>query len=223
VKRIVELSHILEPGKEEYKLEVDIFPVTKRFPTYKSRPNDRYIMTELSIETHCGTHIEFPLHYIPDGRDVSEFSAEELIGPGVVIDCTHRGRDEEITLEDIKKSERCIKEGSIVLIRTDLDKNYRTERAHDRPYIAIEAIKWLIQKKIKVLGIDCTGIEKRGKAFQESHYLLFKNNIPLIEYLCNLKAIQSTDFTVFILPVRIRGVEAMPTRVIAIEDLQVQL
>lgn len=221
MKKIIELSHILLPGMEEYVLEVNTFPVTKKFPTYKSRKQDNYIMSEIKIETHCGTHIEFPFHYIPKGKNAADFKAEDLIGSGVVINCTHRGKDEEITLEDIQiQREREIKEGDIVFIRTDLDKNYRAGTAHDRPFLSIEAIKWFIEKRIKILGIDCTGIEKRGKDFQEAHCLLFENNIPLIEYLCNLKSVKSAEFTVFVLPVRIKDVEAMPARVIAIEDME---
>ena len=72
---------------------------------------------------------------------------------------------------------------------------------------------------IELSHILSPGIEERGKSFQEAHCLLFENNIPLIECLCNLKSIKSAKFTIFVLPIRIKGVEAVPVRVIAVEKI----
>lgn len=217
LKRIVELSHTLYPGQEEYKLEVKTFPVTKLFPNYKSRPQDNYIMSEVTFEAHVGTHIEVPYHYIKGGKDVTEIPIDHLVGDGIVLDFTGKKVNEAITLGDLKAYDQKIKRGDIVFIKTGYDRNYRTEKAHDRPYIAIEAIQWLINKGIHCLGIDCTGIELRGKNYQEAHCALFENDIPLIEYVTNLSELKQERFFVFILPWKIKGLEACPVRIIAIE------
>lgn len=216
--RIVELSHTLYPGKEEYKLEAKTFPVTKLFPKYKSRPQDNYIMNEVTFETHVGTHIEVPSHYIKGGKDVTEIPIEHLVGEGVVLDFTTKKVNEAITLQDFMAYDSKIRKGDIVFIKTGYDKNYRTEKAHDRPYLTKEAVEWLVDKGIHCLGIDCTGIELRGKDYQEAHCTLFENDIPLIEYVTNLNELSQERFLVFILPWKVKGLEACPVRIIAIEE-----
>lgn len=218
--RIVELSHTLYPGKEEYKLEANTFPVTKLFPTYKSRPQDNYIMTEVTFETHVGTHIEVPYHYIKGGKDVTEIPIEHLVGEGVVLDFTTKKVNEAIALNDLVAYDSKIKKGDIVFIKTNYDRNYRTECAHDRPYLTVEATRWLVKKGIHCLGIDCTGIELRGQDYQAAHCILFENDIPLIEYVTNLSALKQERFLVFILPWKVKGLEACPVRIIAIEGIK---
>jgi arylformamidase len=216
--RIVELSHTLYPEREEYKLQVTTFPVTKLFPKYKSRSEDNYIMSEVTFETHCGTHVEVPYHYIKGGKDVADFPIEKLVGEATVLDFTHKQVDEPITADDFKTYDSKIQKGDIVFIKTGYDRNYRTDKAHDRPYITLEATEWLVEKGIHCLGTDCTGIEEKGQDCQAAHCKLFENDIPLIEYVTNLGALRKERFLAFILPWKVRSLEASPVRIIAIES-----
>ena len=218
IGRIVDLSHKLCPAKEEYKLEVKRYFVDELYPQYKRRPNDWYIMNEVTFLTHVGTHIEVPYHYLKEGKDMAEFPLEKLIGEGIVLDFTYKKPGQAIDVKDMKNHQEKIKEGDIVLIKTGIDKFYRTKRAHERPYLTNEAVKWLVKKKIHCLGVDCTGIEPKGLDYQINHETLFENDIPLIEYLTNLDQLKKDRFLLFILPVAIKKIEAFPVRVIAIEE-----
>lgn len=220
INRIIDLSHTLTPGKEEYKLEVKRYFVNELYPQYKRRPNDWYIMNEVTFLTHVGTHVEVPYHYLKEGKDISEMPLERLVGEAVVLDFVHKRPGEAIDIEDLEKYEQKIKEGDIVLIKTGLSRFYRTDKAHDRPYLTNEAVKWLVKKKIHCLGVDCTGIEPKGSDYQVNHETLFKNDIPLIEYLTNLDQLEKERFLLFILPVAIQKAEALPVRVIAIEEAE---
>ncbi|MCL5102990.1 MAG: cyclase family protein [Armatimonadetes bacterium] len=221
IGRIVDLSHEIVPGEEEYKLEMDTHFVDDLLPDYKGKraPGDWYIMQEISMWDHVGTHIESPLHYIEGGTDVSRLSLERLIGEAVVLDFRHKGFGEPIDLDEMKRAgEDVIREGDIVFIRTDLSKYYNTEHSHDRPYLTNDAVKWLVAKKISCLGVDCSGIENRGEMVQPNHGTLFEAGIPLIEHLNNLSDLSKSRFQVFILPYKVRGAAAFPVRVIAIEE-----
>ena len=218
IGRIIDLSHVLIPGKEEYGLKVKTRFVEDVYSQYKRRPEDHYIITEITFKPHVGTHLEAPYHYIKEGKDVSELSLEKLIGEAVILDFTGKKPGQAITKEDLNNYADKIKEGDIVLIKTGMSKFYRTPRAHDRPYITNEAIKWLIsEKKIPCLGVDCSGIEPRGGDYQINHQTLFENNVPLIEFMNNLDQLRKDRVLLFVLPVAIREVEAFPVRVVAIE------
>lgn len=218
IDRIVDLSHKLCAGKEEYKLEAKTYFVDELLPKYKRRPDDWYIISEVTFITHVGTHIEVPYHYLKEGKDIAEFPLEKLIGEAIVLDFRHKKPGQGIDVEDMEKHDDKIKEKDIVLIRTGRDRFYRTEKAHERPYLTNEAVKWLVKKKIYCLGVDCTGIEPKGLDYQINHETLFENDIPLIEYLTNLDQLKKDRFLLFILPVAIKKIEAFPVRVIAIEE-----
>lgn len=225
-RRIVDLSHTLIPGREEYRLEVDT-RFTEQWPQFMQyrRVDDAwYLISEVTFNTHVGTHVELPYHHCREGADAATFPLEKLIGDAVVIDISAYGHNDRIDLPGLQ--ERCagrLRNGDIAFFYTGLDVCYRTEQQHNRPWFAPEAIEWLAQTvQIKVMGVDTSGIEVRnpdGSAFhgQPNHERLLCAGIPLVEFLANLGELVNKRFTAFILPVKIVKLEAFPVRVVGIE------
>jgi len=219
IGRIVELSHKMVPGKENFKLELENYPVEKIMPEIKRQKDAWYILSKVTMFSHVGTHIEFPYHHLKEGQDAADFPIEKLIGEAVVLDFSSKRDQEEITLDELKAYKHKIKKEDILLIKTGLDKLFRTERWMEQPYITTEGIKWLIdEKKIRCLGTDAAGIEMLDTNYQPNHMLLFKNNIPMIESMTNFSSLQKERFLIFILPLPIKGLDSSPVRIIAIEE-----
>ena len=218
IGRIVDLSHRMVPGEENFKLEVTNYPVEEIMPQVKRRKDLWYILSEVVFSSHVGTHIEFPFHHLKEGQDASLFPLERLIGDGVVLDFSPKKPKEAITLDELKTHDKKIKEGDILLIRTDYDQFFRTEKWLEQPYITTEGIRWLIEeKKIRCLGTDAAGIEVPGTDYQPNHVLLFENNIPMIESMTNLGLLEKERFLVIILSLPIEGLDSCPVRIIAVE------
>ena len=218
VKNIIELSHRMIPGKEPFKLEASTQDVTDLLPEVVHRPDIWYIIGEVTFCTHAGTHIEFPYHHWEDGLGAADFPLENLIGEGVVLDFSHKANGEEITLQELERHAGRIQEGDIIFIRTDKDKLYRTEQWNDQPYLTEEALAWLVSKKPKVVGTDAAGFEVPGTDYQPNHLSMFKNDIPMVESATNLAAVGDERVTIFILPLPIEDVEAMPVRIVAFRE-----
>ena len=180
MRQIIDLSHKLFPKKEEYKLELKTCFVEEMFPQYKRRPEDWYIISEICLNSHVGTHIEAPYHYLKEGKDVSSLGFEKLIGEAIIVDMMHKNNGEEITEKDFAQYEKIIKENDFLFIKTGMSKNYRTPFQHNRPYLNKTAIEWIVNKKISCLGVDCSGIEKKGADFQENHLILLKITFHLL-------------------------------------------
>jgi arylformamidase len=215
--RIVELSHHLFPGQEEYQLEVHNRYVDDLLPEYERPSEAWYVMSEVQMWSHVGTHMESPFHYLKDGEDCAEIPLTRVVGEGILIDFTDKAVGEPITVEDLEQRGQGICAGDIVFIRTGLSHNYRTPRSHDRPHFPVEAIRWLVEKGISCLGVDCSGIEKRDLPTQPSHEMLFRHGIPLIEHLAHLERLSKTRFFVVAVPWRVHGLDASPVSVIAFE------
>lgn len=216
--RIVDLSHKLFPGKEEYGLKIKTRFTDEVLSGYKRRPDIWYILQDVTMSSHIGTHIEFPYHHLRDGQDAFAFPVEKLIGEAVLLDFSSKKNNEAIDINDLKKYGKRIKRGDIVLIKTGRDKFYGTEHAHERPYLTHEAVKWLVKKKINCIGIDATGLEIKGTDDQPNHTTLFENGIPLIESMANFNKLKRDRFLIFILPLPIKGLDSSPVRIMAIEN-----
>jgi arylformamidase len=218
--RPVELSHVLVPGEEEYKLEVENRFVEDLLPDYVGlRPATAdYIISEVSMWSHVGTHLEAPYHYFRDREDVSRVRLESVVGECTLLQFTDRGPGEAVTADDLAERGGDVRRGDIVFVRTDQG-HYRTPQSHDRPYFTEEAIGWLVEKGISCLGVDCSGIEARGTPGQPNHVRLFEHGIPLIEHLTGLDRLASTRFFVVAVPWRVRGLDASPVAVVAFEDV----
>jgi len=218
IERIIDLTHSLKPGKEKRKLELKTYFVEEILPHIKRDKDVWYIMQELTILDHIGTHIEASYHYIKEGIDAARLPLENLVREAVVLDFSYKKPLEKIDVDELSKYNQQIQENDIVLIRTDRSKYYRSKDYSQRPFLTPEAIKWLIQKKIGCLGIDASGIEVKGIDDQPNHKLLFENGIPLIENLTNLDQIKKDRVLLIVLPLKIEGMDASPLRVVAIEE-----
>jgi arylformamidase len=216
--RIVELSHRLVPGEEEFKLEIETFNAEEITPWIQRRPDLWYIIQDVKMSSHLGTHIEFPYHHLKKGKSAAEYPVDRIIGEAVVLDFSHKKKDEEITRAEIVSSGADIHTGDILFIRTDMDKLWKTEKGHDRPCLSIDATRYLVEEcTIHCIGTDATGLEVRGRDDQPVHQLLFTHNVAVVESLTNLDKIESTRFFVFILPLMIVGLDSCPVRVVAFD------
>ncbi len=218
--KVVELSHDMLPGKEPFNLEVRVYDVDELGERGEPHsPGTWYVTGDINMSTHCGTHIEFPLHHVEGGADAKNYPLKNLIGEAVVLNFVGKKAHEPITLEEMKAKADEVREGDMVFIRHDFDKKWRTEDWEPFPYIDNDALVWLLEtKKIKVIGTDATSIENLSIADQPNHNACLQRGVAMIESLCNLDKIKNNRATVFILPLPIEGIEACPVRIVAIEE-----
>ncbi len=217
--RLVDLSHSLQPGKEEYHLDLATHFTDELYPQYKRSPDTWYILQDISMSSHCGTHIEFPYHHNRNGMDAATFPLERLIGDCVLLDFRHKQPGDMVSREDLAPHAGKIHAGDMLLFNFNCARFYRTPRSHDRPQIALDAIQWLISdRKISLIGSDASGIELKGVPDQPNHQLLMDNGIPIIEFAANLDGLRTERFTLFVLALSVQGLDSCPVRLLALED-----
>ncbi|MHB1461713.1 MAG: cyclase family protein [Armatimonadota bacterium] len=215
---IVELSHVLKPGKEEFLLQLKQHNVEEVVSYIKRREDIWYILQDIHMSSHVGTHIEMPYHHWQTGADTAAFDIKRLIGAACVLDFSHKKAFELIERHELENNPVRVRKHDIVFIRTDCDKLYRTDRAHERPVMSTEAVQYLVDLGINCIGTDATGVELKGTDTQPNHQLLFKNNIPIVESATNLSKLRDPRFFVTILPIAVEGLDSCPVRIIAFEE-----
>lgn len=214
-ENIIELSHRIVPGRGPFKLEAQTWDVTEVLPDVKHRPDIWYIIGEVRFSTHAFTHIEVPYHHWEQGADLADYPLKNLIGEAVVLDFHHKRNGEVITLEEVQAHAERLRGVHMVFIRTDMDRYFFTERWNEQPYLAEDAMKWLIALGVTVIATDAAGFEVPGTDYQPNHLAMFQKNVAMVESCTNLAAIGDERVTVFILPLPIERVEACPVRIIA--------
>ncbi len=219
-RRLVDLSHDMWPGQEEYGLELDTRQIDEVYPQYRRRPDVWYTLQTVQMSCHIGTHIEFPRHFDPDGADSATYPLDRLVGPACVLDFRHKKDNEGITLEEIQQHGDLVQKGDIVFLQTGRHTTHNQPGGHERPYLTPEATRWLVEEKdISAIGVDATGIEVKGTDDHPVHTILLREHgRALIEAVGDLSQLRCERFEVCILPLKMHGLEASPIRLVAVED-----
>ena len=188
---------------------------------------------------HSTTHIDAPWHYSPTtngekSKTIDEIPLEWCYGEVIVIDMKHKVDFDPITIADIEafleKEKLSIEKGMIVLIKTGRDKFNGTKDFHKiGTGMSAEATEWLIDKGIKVMGIDSWGWDlplpymlKKAKEssnselFWEAHLVGQRKEYCHMEQLVNLDALPYAGFKIAVFPIKIVGASAAPARVVAL-------
>ena len=171
--------------------------------------NSSVYETQLIMNLHTATHIDAPLHAIEAGETTETYNLEQFFGSCLVLDLM--AIDEKITAKDLEKY--LIKEDIFVVLKTknSLDEVFN----YDFVYLDESGAKYLVEAKIKGIGIDGLGIE-RNQSGHPTHKILLNNNIPILEGL-RLKDIEEGYYEIAAFPIKIKDVEASPVRAVLIE------
>lgn len=207
------------------------------------RPEDLPDEEFLSLETvhcpvHIGTHLDFSFHYgtTSEGRaskTINELPLEWCFGDGVVLDFSSKKPGEVIAKAEVVKALEMIdyeiKPQDIILLRTGADKFFgAAQYLTNYPGVSPEAIECLLDKGVKILGIDSLGFDrpypfmmadflrtKDGSYLWPAHFLGRRREYAHIERLTNLDQLPSYGFKVACFPVKINNAGAAWARVVA--------
>jgi kynurenine formamidase len=219
--RIVDLSRPLVPSEGQHpwvRFETQIDSIVSE-PETAPASGRWYVVTQIGMSGHAGTHVEAPLHAVEVGAAVGELPVEQFFGETVILDLSDVPWSmpvERPRLEDAASHAGGIRAGDIVFIYFGWDRRAATEGGGP-PYPTPDALQWLVDPGIKLLGIDSPGLEVPGSRELINHRILFDGGIPLIESLAHLEDLRESRVYVFAQPLPALGTDAIPLRVLAFE------
>lgn len=166
--------------------------------------------TKMNFNLHTGTHMDFPLHMLPNGANSSSLDLDRLITMVKVYDMTHL--KSYIDADDLRSLD--IKKNDFVLFKT----RNSFEETFDFEFVFINesASEYLAELKVSGIGVDGLGVE-RDQEGHPTHKNLFKADIIIIEGL-RLKEIEEGKYMMYALPIKIEEMDALPLSVILVED-----
>lgn len=186
-------------------------PVYPGDPKVKIRPlgvfaKDTYNDHLITMANHVGTHIDAPWHMVDGGKTLDQMPIEQFVGRGVLIRLKNKKFDLQTVID------AGIKKGDIVLFYSGMDKQYhRQSYFNNRPEMPEAIAAYLVDKKIKIVGMDMLSPDKEPFAV---HRILLGGGVLIIENLTNLGKLVGKKFTVYALPIKLQ-LDGAPARVIA--------
>ena len=212
---MIDLSRLIYDGMPKIPVLPEVH-VQKCLSLEKGHPLN---VTELSLACHAGTHVDAPIHIVPTGKSIEELPLDAFVGPGAVIAVKKQG-GEEVTARDLEASGVPVSRGDILMLYTGWDEKFESVDYNLHPYLSVDAAEWMVQKGIKMFGIDCITVDLptplRPKGFDfPVHKTLLGNNVLIAENVTNLGSIVGKRTRIMALPLRVKGSDAGHARVIA--------
>lgn len=213
----IDLTHYVAPD-----MPLNPGDAIPKFKYVSSFDKDGVNVTSFTMSTHNGTHVDAPRHFIGDGATLDSVPLTKFVGEGVVLDLSRVKIGSGITDEDLEPYSRLVKEGDIVVLYTGCSDYWGEEWiVKNFTYLEESAAEWLVRKRVNTVGIDSMSVEKFQFSRPVSHVTLLKNGIAIIESLNSMvKVFVEKRMFIVCLPLKIRGREAAPARVIAWSLLQ---
>jgi kynurenine formamidase len=179
---------------------------------------------------HVGTHCDARKHIVPTAGGPESIPLEWCVSDGVLLDFTEAEKGHRITPDEIEaeldRIDYELKERDIVLIHTgagayNTEERYRT----DHPGMTAEATLWLIERGVRMMGIDAITFDPpvwamfEQQHFWEAHRVMWDEEYWHLENLMNLEQIgRPHGFQLCVLPVKWLGTTAAPVRAVALVD-----
>ncbi len=198
--------------------DVAVFPGDPTFKVDKVQDmakGNSYNLCYLHIGNHTGTHIDFPAHVIPNGKTSSDFPIDALMGEGIIVEIPENPDEKNlgITPQFIKKQP--IKKNDIIFFKTSNSKLPSNKISEKFVYLTPTGADELIEKQVKMVGIDYLSIDALEEENLPSHKKLLKNNILIVENL-QLSDIPAGRYKkIIVSPPRIENIDGLPVRVVA--------
>lgn len=194
-------------------------PITNTLLTWPADPSvfiqktssishgDSCNISELKFGSHCGTHIDAPYHYEDDGITVEQIPLDDLIGKATVFEIPNRVK---IGPDDLKSLQ--LKNTQRILFKT-INSTYWNLSVFQKDFVYItgEAARYLVDCGVRLVGIDYLSVDKF--LCTDTHRILLENGVVILEGL-DLRAITAGEYEIIALPLKIKGGDGSPARVI---------
>jgi len=168
--------------------------------------------SHVTMDSHCGTHVDAPWHFLPDGTTAERLDLSKFIGPAYVakVDDAHRAITAAV-LDGLKIA----KEVKRLLLRTSNSLFWaRQERSFQKNFVAITAdgAQWIVDRGLELVGIDYLSIQPFD-APSTTHQVILSAEIAVLEGL-NLSSVEPGEYELICLPLKVVGGDGAPARAI---------
>ena len=169
-------------------------------------------VTSIEMGSHTGTHIDAPHHFVSGGQKLHEIPLDWLVGDTTVV---HIPGVRSIARDHLEKLDWTGVQR--VLFKTDNSARWADGEFHkDFVFLEPQAAEFLVERGLRLVGIDYLSIDAFGSKSHPTHFVLLPNNIVVLEGL-NLSQVSPGRYHMVALPLNLQDADGAPTRVILMD------
>lgn len=160
-----------------------------------------------TTSVHTGTHADAPFHFDNDAPTIEQLDINIYIGRAKVVDVAGLesiGR-EELQAFDLDGAERLL----LKTAKTVNEEQFPT----DIPVLKENIGAFLQEKGIFLIGVDHPSVDALNSKDLPAHHALYRHGVHILENL-SLQDIDSGDYELIALPLKIRGADGSPVRAV---------
>ena len=207
-----DLSHQLRTGMQVYPGDPAV-----HLDAALELERDGAAVTALHLGSHSGTHVDAPAHTVAGGRTMDRVALDELVGEALVLHVPGLADGATIAVDDLGELPERVP--SIVVIDTGWAAHFGTERALRHPALGVEAARSLVERGMRVLGVDTLSpdpTDAAGTTEFPVHEVVLGGDGLIVENLTGLDGLPSRA-RIGIFPLRLAG-DGAPARAVAFDD-----
>ncbi len=171
--------------------------------------------TQVLMPTHFGTHTDAYTHFLPGSISIDRMDPAQFVGPAAVLDVRRRPDKTRVTRQDLEAAWPAGATARRVLVNTGWGERVKGPAYfRDFPGIEAAAARWLIRRKVIMLGLDLPSVHP--KEYKRVHELLFRGKVAVTEGLINLSRLPRGEVFFVGLPLALAGLDGSPVRAVAI-------
>jgi len=167
----------------------------------------------LNCDTHVGTHVDAPSHFLEEAAAVEQLSLDVLIGPAIVA---YLPEVSAITASDLADLALPADTERLLLHtrNSELWAAKITEFREDYVALTSDAAEWIVQEGIRLVGVDYLSVGSYRDGV-DTHLILLQAGVVVIEGL-NLYNVDAQEYELICLPLKLVGAEGAPARAVLI-------
>jgi arylformamidase len=163
-------------------------------------------VSRLDLGVHTGTHVDAPLHFLPDGAGTEKLPLDVLVGPAQVVDAMGlTGPIDAGSLESLD-----LPDGLERLLLKTPNSELWARKDFTRDFIRLtgDGARFLVERGVELVGIDYLSVGD-----QEAHRELLGAGVVAVEGL-DFRGVDPGAYTLVCLPLRLVGSDGAPARAI---------
>jgi len=161
--------------------------------------------------------MDAPSHFIKGAESIDIIDVNRFVMNDVHLLKISKSLNQLITTEDIINSNIDIKENDSIIFSTGWEHNYNSDNyINSNPGLSPDAATYLSNKKINAIAIDSPSIDSGIESKFPVHQILLKNDVLIIENICNLTQIDKKILKLIAIPLKLQGATGSPIRALAI-------
>ena len=201
---LIDISPALRVG-------MGVFPGDAPFTvsqTFAIGPDCPVNVASFAMSTHCGAHVDAPLHYDPKGASIDVLDLSDFIGPARVIDA--RGTGPLCGYEQIAAA---LDGAPPRLLFKLMDRGDPLAWPAGFRAMAPETVERLALRGTRLIGVVVPSVDPETSKDLPSHKVCKRHDIRIIENLL-LTDVAPGDYELIALPLKLWGLDAAPVRAV---------